>query len=390
MRRCDLTKSLKELITFIKSLYPDSDSVPLHAPVFQGNEKEYMLDCIDSTFVSYVGKYVTQFEAMTAQYTGAKHAVAFVNGTAALHIALEVAGVERGDEVITQALTFVATANAIAHAGAAPVFVDVDKESLGMSPLALLKWLEANVLIDDKSGSTVNIRTNRKISGILPMHTFGNPCEIDEIVAIANKYNIPVIEDSAESLGSTYKQQHTGTFGLLGVISYNGNKTITTGGGGMIITNNDELAVKARHLSTTAKVPHRWEFSHDEIGYNYRLNNVSASIGVAQMEKLDTYLENKRRTAVEYSKYCQKYSIKIVQGLSEAKTNSWLNAIILNDRSSRDEFLTYSNDNGVMTRPVWSLMNKLEMYKDCQHDGLENSYWLEDRLVNLPSSVRSS
>ena len=383
-----MDKSFQELTHYIKSLYPGLDPIPLHAPVFTGNEKEYMQDCIDTTFVSYVGKYVTQFEEMTAQYTGAKHAVAFVNGTSALHIALLVAGVERGDEVITQSLTFVATANAIAHAGAEPVFVDVDKDTLGMSPAALSKWLEANVIIDDKSKRAVNRTTNRTISGIVPMHTFGNPCRIDEIITVANKYNIRVIEDSAESLGSTYKHQHTGTFGLVGILSYNGNKTITTGGGGMIITNDDHLAAKARHLSTTAKVPHRWEFSHDEIGYNYRLNNVSASIGVAQMEKLDIYLENKQRTAAEYSRYCQDNGIDFVLGLGESKANNWLNTIILRDKAKRDEFLSYTNDHGVMTRPIWRRMDKLEMFKHCQHDGLTNSIWLEERVVNLPSSVR--
>jgi perosamine synthetase len=384
-----MIQSFQKLTDFIKTLYPMLNPVPLHAPVFQGNEKEYMLDCIDTTFVSYVGKYVTQFEAMTAQYTGAKHAIAFVNGTAALHIALEVAGVHRGDEVITQALTFVATANAITHSGAEPVFVDVDLDTLGMSPLSLSKWLQSNVIMDETTQKAINRTTHRSISAIVPMHTFGNPCRIDEIIEVANKYNIPVVEDSAESLGSTYKQLHTGTFGLAGILSYNGNKTITTGGGGMIITNDDELATKARHLSTTAKIPHRWEFSHDETGYNYRLNNVSASIGVAQMEKLDDYLLNKRETAKAYTAFCQEQGIDIIRGLNDAKSNNWLNAIVLEDRLTRDEFLALTNGSGVMTRPIWSLMNKLLMYKDCQHDGLENSYWLEDRVVNLPSSVRS-
>ncbi|MBT5270038.1 MAG: LegC family aminotransferase, partial [Candidatus Marinimicrobia bacterium] len=338
-----MTQPFQELVSFVKSLYPGLEPVPLHAPVFHGNEKEYMLDCIDTTFVSYVGKYVTEFESMTAQYTGAKHAVAFVNGTAALHIALEVAGVEPGDEVITQSLTFVATANAIAHSGAEPVFVDVDRDTLGMSPFALSKWLETNVLVDEKSKKAKNRTTGCTISAIVPMHTFGNPCRIDEIVEIANKFNIPVIEDSAESLGSTYKHQHTGTFGLAGILSYNGNKTITTGGGGMIITNDDALAARARHLSTTAKIPHRWEFSHDETGYNYRLNNVSASIGVAQMEKLDDYLLNKRETAKAYATFCQEQGFDFVRGLNEAKTNNWLNAIILEDRAMRDEFLAYTN-----------------------------------------------
>jgi len=383
-----MNQSPQDLTKFIKSLYPGLDPVPLHAPVFAGKEKEYMLDCIDTTFVSYVGKYVTQFEEMTARYTGVKHAVAFVNGTTALQIALQVTGVGRGDEVITQSLTFVATANAIAHTGAEPVFVDVDKDSLGMSPSALSKWLEENVIIDNESKKAVNKNTHRTISGIVPMHTFGNPCRIDEIIAVADRFNIPVIEDSAESLGSTYKNQHTGTFGLVGILSYNGNKTITTGGGGMIITNDDELAAKARHLSTTAKVPHRWEFAHDEIGYNYRLNNVSASIGVAQMEMLDTYLENKRKTATEYSNYCQENGFDLFQGLDESKTNHWLVAIILKDKTMRDEFLSYTNNNGVMTRPIWKMMNNSKMFKHCQHDGLTNSLWLEERVVNLPSGVR--
>ncbi|MBT7462369.1 MAG: LegC family aminotransferase [Bacteroidetes bacterium] len=383
-----MTKPFQDLIEFIKSLYPGLYPVPLHAPIFTGNEKKYMQNCIDTTFVSSVGKYVTQFEEITTQYTGAKHAVAFVNGTAALHIALQVAGVERGDEVITQSLTFVATANAIAHAGAEPVFVDVDMDTLGMSPVALSKWLKSNVFMDAETKSAVNITTNRTISGIVPMHTFGNPCRIDEIVAVANQYNIPVIEDSAESLGSTYRQQHTGTFGLVGVFSYNGNKTITTGGGGMIITNNEELAAKARHLSTTAKISHRWEFSHDEIGYNYRLNNVSASIGVAQMEKLEEYLVSKRQTSEAYSTFCKSHSIEFFQGLAEGQANNWLNAIIMKNRSERDAFLIATNDNGVMTRPLWKLMHKLDIYMHCQHDGLENSLFLEDRIVNVPSGVR--
>jgi perosamine synthetase len=378
----------KNLFNYIKELYPGLSVVPLHAPVFSGNEREYVLDCLDSTFVSYVGEYVEQFERMTAEFTGAKYAVAMVNGTTALQVALQLAGVSPGDEVITQALTFVATANAITHAGAEPVFVDVDKDTMGMSPTALSKWLEVNVVIDKKSKKAINRNTHRPVSGIVPMHTFGNPCRIDEIVAVANSYHIPVIEDSAESLGSTYKQQHTGTFGLAGILSYNGNKTITTGGGGMIITNNSELALKARHLSTTAKVPHRWEFSHDEIGYNYRLNNVCAAIGVAQMEKLDDYLENKSETVEAYIVFCEEHGIDFIRALSNSKSNHWLNGIILENQSMRDEFLAYSNDQGVMTRPVWRLMSSLEMFKNCQRDGLENSIWLEARVVNLPSSVR--
>jgi perosamine synthetase len=376
------------LIDFIKSLYSEQDCVPLHAPVFMGNEKKYMQDCIDTTFVSYIGKYVTQFEEITAAYTGSKYAVAFVNGTAALQIALQVAGVNRGDEVITQALTFVATANAITHAGGNPVFVDVDRDSLGMSPKALSKWLEDNVIINSGS-QAINRTSGRPVSAIVPMHTFGNPCRIDEIIRIADEYNIPVIEDAAESLGSTYKQKHTGTFGLAGILSYNGNKTITAGGGGMIITDDYALAVRARHISTTAKIPHKWEFAHDELGYNFRLNNVCASIGVAQMEKLDSYLTNKRRTAESYAEYCRNEELKLVGAIPGATPNNWLNAIVLGDREDRDAFLDYSNEQGVMARPIWNLMNKLGMFKNCQHDGLENSIWLEDRIVNIPSGVRT-
>lgn len=386
-----------ELIAFIKKLYNISGGIPLHTPVFRGNEKKYLLDCIDSTFVSYIGKYVTQFEEMTAQFTGAKYAVAVVNGTAALQIALQVAGVERGDEVITQALTFAATANAIAHTGASPVFVDVDKDTMGMSPSALQQWLESNVELKENKDSgkaknpiaAFNKKTSKRISAIVPMHTFGHPCRIDEIKKIADDYHIPVVEDAAESLGSFYKGRHTGTFGKVGILSYNGNKTITTGGGGMIITDDEGLARHAKHITTTAKVPHPWEYYHDEIGYNFRLTNVNAAIGVAQMEKIDTYLENKRDTASRYEAFCQKNSIGFAKEPPHSKSNYWLNAIILADRAEREAFLEISNQQGVMTRPIWRLTNKLEMYKNCQHDDLANSQWLEDRVVNIPSGVKS-
>jgi perosamine synthetase len=384
-----------DLIGFIKQHYHLKDGIPLHAPVFQGNEKKYLIDCIESTFVSYIGKYVTQFEEMTAQFTGAKYAVAVVNGTVALQIALQVAGVKRGDEVITQALTFAATANAIAHTGASPVFIDVDKDTMGMSPVALRLWMEANVeLRGDKEfgkadGSVVayNKLTNNKLSAIVPMHTFGHPCRIDEIKKIADEYSILVIEDAAESLGSYYNGQHTGTFGKAGVLSYNGNKTITTGGGGMIITDDENFAKHAKHITTTAKVPHPWEYYHDEVGYNFRLTNVSAAIGVAQMEKIDYYLADKRNTASQYEIFCSVRSIDLVKEPPNSKSNYWLNAVILGDRLEREAFLENSNKQGVMTRPIWRLMNKLEMYEHSQHDDLTNSQWLEDRVVNIPSGV---
>lgn len=399
----------QEIVDFIKSLYPNQNPVPLHAPVFFGNEKKYLLDCIDSTYVSYVGKYVTKFEEMTAEFTGAKYAVAVVNGTVALQIALQVAGVERGDEVITQPLTFVATANAISHCGAKPVFVDVDLDTMGMSPEKLEHWLKHNTKQTKLSQPSkpfqssnpfnelpqpfdkpicVNSVTHNTISAIVPMHTFGHPCRINEIVEIGNKYNIPVIEDSAESLGSYFNGKHTGTFGLAGIISYNGNKTITTGGGGMIITNNEDFAIKVRHITTTGKIKHKYEYVHDIIAYNYRLTNVNAALGVAQMEQIEKYLVNKRITANLYNEFFDNNQIKFFNEPTNAKSNYWLNVIQLKDRKERNEFIELTNSNGVMTRPIWRLMNKLEMFKDCITGNLDNAILLEDKVVNLPSGVR--
>jgi perosamine synthetase len=376
-----------KLVEFIRSLYPGTNPVQLHAPVFLGNEKNYLLDCIDTTFVSYVGQYVTQFEVMTAEFTGARYAIAVVNGTAALQVALKIAGVKPGDEVITQALTFAATANAIVHAGAEPVFIDVDRDTMGMSPGKLEDWLMKNTRFINEGNQQINQSTGRRISAIVPMHTFGHPCRIDEIKTIAEKYHIPLIEDSAESLGSYYKGRHTGTLGLAGILSYNGNKTVTTGGGGMIITDDEQFAKRARHITTTAKMPHRWEYIHDQAGYNYRMTNVSAAIGVAQMEKVAEYLQNKRETARKYEQFCREHNILFVNEPKDAISNYWLNAIILKNRSERDVFLEFSNNHGIMSRPIWRLMNKLDMYKYCQHDDLTNSQWLEDHIVNIPSSV---
>lgn len=379
----------KEVTDYIKSLYPDQNPVPLHAPVFIGKEKEYLIDCIETTYVSYVGKYVNEFEKLTAEFTGSKYAVAVVNGTAAIQIALQLAGVNYGDEVITQALTFVATANAISHCGARPVFIDVDTDTMGMSPERLNEWLRNNVTFDSSSGKSVNKNTKNKVAAIVPMHTFGHPCRIDEITEVAKQYNIPVIEDSAESLGSYYKNKHTGTFGLAGILSYNGNKTLTTGGGGMIITDDEHFARKAKHITTTAKVPHKWEFIHDTVGYNYRLTNVNAALGVAQMEYLDTIVKNKRETAELYKTFFLNRELSFFEEPKDSKANYWLNVIKLKDRDQRDLFLDYSNQNGVMTRPIWRLMNKLDMYKNCQSDSLDNSKTLEDIVVNIPSGFRN-
>jgi perosamine synthetase len=377
-----------DIVEFIKSLYPSTNPVPLHAPVFLGNEKKYLQDCIDTTFVSYVGKYVTQFEHQIAKFTGAKYAIAMVNGTTALQVALQIAGVERGHEIITQAFTFIATANAISHAGGTPVFVDIDKDTLGMSPKALRSWLELNARVNNKTKQCINLQTGNIISAVVPMHTFGHPCQIDEVVEVAATFGLKVVEDAAESLGSYYKGKHTGTFGPLGILSFNGNKTITTGGGGMIITDDEELAKRAKHITTTAKIPHSWEFVHDEIGYNYRMTNVNAAIGVAQMEKIEIYLKNKRETADKYIDYAKKTNLNVIKEPSNSKSNYWLNAIVFDNYNQRQDFLQFANGNGVMARPAWELLSNLKIYGNCQYDSLSNSTRLVQRTVNLPSGIR--
>jgi perosamine synthetase len=379
----------QETINFIRSLYKSEDFIPLHAPVFMGNEKAYLSECIDSTFVSYVGRFVGQFEEITAKYTGSPYAVACVNGTAALHIALILAGIKEGDEVICPALTFVATANAISYCRAYPLLADSEKFSLGLHPEKLEEWLQHNTKTGS-DGFTYNIHNNRRISICVPMHTFGHAVRMDELMQVCSKYNITVVEDAAESLGTFYKGKHTGTFGKLGILSYNGNKTITTGGGGMILTSDEKLAQRAKHITTTAKVPHKWEFMHDETGYNYRMTNVSAAIGLAQMEKLDFYLQNKRDTAKQYAEYFTQREANFFSERDFCKSNYWLNVLLLNDRNERDAFLKSTNDAGVMTRPIWSLMNKLPMFESCTRMNLDEAEWLEERVVNIPSSVRTA
>ncbi len=372
------------LIQQVRAIYGDG-FIPLHRPVFEGNERQYLVDCIDSNFVSSVGAKVTEFEERIAAFTGAKYAVATVNGTAALHVALQLAGVQRGDEVLSQALTFIATCNALTYAGAEPVFIDVDRDTLGLSPEALRRWLTANA--DVREGQAYNRTTGKRIAACVPMHTFGFPLRIAEVVAVCDEYGIPVVEDAAESLGSYVGSQHTGTFGKLATLSFNGNKVITTGGGGMIITDDEVLARRAKHLTTTAKVPHPYEFVHDEVGYNYRLPNLNAALGCAQMERLPEMLAIKAEVARRYADFFEGSGIRFVQPIEGTTANWWLNAIVLEDEAARDALLEYTNAQGVMTRPIWRLMSRLEMFKHCQHDGLENSHWLEARVVNLPSSV---
>jgi aminotransferase in exopolysaccharide biosynthesis len=377
----------EKIVSFIKSLYPTENPVPLHEPRFSGNEKKYLIDCIDTTYVSYVGQYVTRFEDEIRQLTGAKFAVAVSSGTAALHVALLLAEVTPGDEVITQPLTFVATANAISYCGAQPVFVDVERATMGLDPEKLNDFLINNATLKS-DGRCYNKTTGRKIAACVPMHTLGHPVRIDQIMEICQKYHIPVVEDAAEALGSFYKGQHAGTFGDIGILSFNGNKPVTTGGGGMIITNDEALAAKAKHLTTTAKKPHPWEFFHDAVGYNYRMPNINAAVGCAQMECFAGVLENKRATAQIYNRFFQDAGIAFITEPAHACSNYWLNAIVLKDRQEREQFLAYSRGKGIQTRPVWKLMPDLSMYRHCQCTPLETAQWLEDRLVNIPSSVR--
>lgn len=375
-----------EVVKHIKDLFGNKEFTPLHAPTFIGNEKAYMAECIDTTYVSSVGKFVDRFEQMVAEYTGAKKAVVCVNGTNALHLALLLASVKQNDEIIMQPLTFIATANAISYANAHPVFIDVDRDTMGLSSAKMEEWLSSNAEI--RNGESFNKTTGRRIKACVPMHTFGHAVRLDELIAVCKKYNIELIEDAAESLGSFYKGKHTGTFGKIGVLSFNGNKTITTGGGGMLLFNDDALAAHAKHLTTQAKVPHAWEFVHDHIGYNYRMPNINAALGCAQMENLDKFIASKRELATDYKTFFDKQGMNFFVEPAHSQSNYWLNVLITNDKAEREAFLQYTNANGVMTRPIWQLMNKLEMFKQCQCGDLSNAEWLAERVVNIPSSVR--
>ena len=392
-------------IDFIKELY-GQERVPLAVPKFIGNEKKYLNECIDTTFVSSVGQFVDRFENDMAAYTGAKRAVVCVSGTNALHMALLLAGVKRDDEVLTQALTFIATENALSYIGAYPVFLDVDRSTMGLSPDAMKEWLQKNAKVRkntrigvlDKSHdfayqeddlACYNKNTGRRIKSCVPMHTFGTPVRIDEIAAICKEWHIELIEDAAESIGSLYKGKHTGLFGKIGALSFNGNKTITTGGGGMLLFNDEELGAFAKHITTQAKIPHRWEFRHDHIGFNYRMPNINAALGCAQLEHIEEYVADKRATAAAYAEY-----FKNVDGIDffvepeNCRSNYWLNVVMLKDSNAQQAFLQETNDNDVMTRPIWELMTRLPMFENCEHDSLKNTIWFADRVVNIPSSVR--
>jgi aminotransferase in exopolysaccharide biosynthesis len=381
-----MNKSYLEIISFIQSVYRTNDFIPLHAPSFNGNEKSYVLETIDSTFVSSVGKFVDKFEEIIKEYTGAKFAIATVNGTAALHMSLILAGVRKDDLVITQALSFIATCNAISYLHAEPVFVDIDKDTLGMSPESLEEFLKENTY-QENSFCFHNI-SKRRISACVPMHTFGHPVKIEQIAKICLQYNIILVEDAAESIGSYVNGVHTGNFGKLAAFSFNGNKTVTCGGGGVIITNDRKLGKLGKHLTTQAKVPHKWDFVHDHIGYNYRLPNLNAAMACAQLEQIETFIADKREIASLYRDFFEGSQYKFVEEPIGSRSNYWLNAILAENITHRDEVLEKLNSAKVMSRPSWTLMHKLEMFKNCYRDNLNNSIWVEERLINIPSSYR--
>jgi aminotransferase in exopolysaccharide biosynthesis len=375
----------KAIVEFVRSIYETTEFIPLHAPTFDGNELDYVSQTIKSTFVSSVGKFVDDFEHSIEAFTKTNKAVATVNGTAALHTALYMAGVERGDLVITQALTFVATCNSLYHMGAAPIFVDVSKVSLGLCPKAVDAYLEENAIVDERG--CIHKKTQQRIRAVMPMHTFGHPVELDELAVVCQKWRLVLVEDAAESLGSFYKGKHTGTIGEFGALSFNGNKIITTGGGGMVLCRDQQEGVHTKHITTTAKVPHPYEFYHDEPGFNYRMPNLNAALGCAQMESISSYVERKRYLASLYEDFFNGSSFEFVKEPEYATSNYWLNAVICDSEQSRNALLDETNAQGVMTRPVWKLMSRLPMYEGALKGRLGVSEFLEERLVNLPSSV---
>jgi perosamine synthetase len=375
-----------EVIKFIKNQFGKKEFIPLHEPKFLGNEKKYVVDSIESTFVSSVGAYVDKLEMMMTSISGTNKAVAVVNGTSALQVALRLAGVNNGDEVITQALTFIATINSIIYNGASPIFIDVDLDTMGLSPKAVEAFLEE--FGELRYGVCFNKKTNKKIAACMPMHTFGFPVHLNELLKVCNKWNIPIVEDAAEAIGSEYRSKPIGSFGKLGVFSFNGNKIVTCGGGGAIVTNDVELGIKAKHLTTTAKVPHPYEYVHDEIGYNFRMPNLNAALACGQLEQLDTFITNKRKLAFEYNSFFTSKGINFRTELPNTKSNYWLMCVELENKNERDAFLKDTNQIGVMTRPIWQLIFKSTLYSGFQKDEQINALYLENRIVNIPSSVR--
>lgn len=375
----------QRLIDFVKDIYQTDEFIPLHQPTFRDVEKQYLNEVIDSTFVSSVGRYVDEFETQLTDFTKTSKTVAVVNGTAALHTCLYLAGVKANDMVITQAVTFVATCNALHHMGATPVFVDVEMNSLSMCPSALDEYLNDNAHIND-DGVCIHKRTGQVIRAAVPMHTFGHPANLDRLDEVCQRWKICLIEDAAESLGSYYKGKHTGTVGRFAALSFNGNKLITTGGGGAVLCREMDDGVYAKHITTTAKVPHPYEFYHDEAGFNYRMPNLNAALGCAQLSHLEHMLKIKRELAERYDAFFKGSEYRFVKEPEYAKSNYWLNAVLCPDAGSRDELLKRTNENGVMTRPIWQLMTRLPMYADAFRGPLNNSLAIEQCLVNLPST----
>ncbi len=374
------------IINFIKELYPQSSFIPLHAPVFIGNEKKYLSDCIDSTYVSYVGEYVSKAENKLSEVTGSKYVVTTASGTSALHIALLVAGVKANTEVITTPLTFVGTCNAILHCNACPVFIDIERSSLGLDPAKLDEFLKRKTVY--RNNNLYNRITGRQIKAILPVHVFGHPAKIKEIVKIADQYNLPVIEDAAEAIGSLYNSKHCGTFGKAGILSFNGNKVVTAGGGGAILTDDEKFAEKAKHIISTAKIPHKYYFFHDELGYNYRMPALNAAVLLAQLENLEKFIYEKREIAKKYKEFFAKLNIEYLEEPINARSNYWLNTILLKNEQERDAFLEYSHQNQVQTRAIWNLMPTLPYINDYYSEDISTAINIQKRGVNLPSGVR--
>ena len=377
---------VNEVVGALRSVV-GSSPVALHEPSFEGNEWLYLKECLDSTFVSSVGKFVDRFEGDLAHYTGSKYAISVVNGTAALQIALKLAGVQANDEVLIPAITFVATANAVSYCNAIPHFVDSDERTLGIDSSKLREYLQDNS--SQHLGQCINTFTGRVIRALVPMHTFGHPSDIEGLLSIARDFNLVLVEDAAESLGSYYNGQHTGTFGLFGTLSFNGNKTITTGGGGAILTNSESLARHAKHLTTTAKLPHPWEFRHDEIGYNYRMPNINAALGCAQLEQLPAKLAAKRELFSRYrAAFAGIKGVTLFKEPQNCQSNYWLQALLLDENTSenRTQILESTNKVGIMTRPVWVLLNELTPFKDLPSMDLSGAHSLAGRIINIPSS----
>lgn len=377
----------KKLINFIKDYYQSSEKIFLHEPIFKGNEKKYLMDTIDSTFVSSVGQFVNEFEDKITKYTKASASVAVVNGTSAIHLALYLCKIKKNDLVITPSFTFIAICNVLSHLGAEPIFIDIERKNLGICPEALNNFLEEFAFINDE-GVCVHKKTNKKIKAIVPMNAFGHPVKFDEIQRISKKWKLKIIEDGAESLGSQYKGKKCGALSDIGILSFNGNKIITTGGGGMLLFKDKKQANFAKHLSSTARIPNTEKFVHDEVAFNFRMPNLNAALGLAQFENIENYLSKKRNLASEYRNLFKGSDYLFVDEVESNKSNFWLNTIICENKKERDKLIKFSNDYDIATRPGWELMSDLPMFSDSIQDNLVNSRWIQDRLVNLPSSVK--